>query len=359
MKKAAALLGYLLYLMFVVEGLGAAYSLSGLSNTRHIPPYLLPKEQDLTPLSLWRTQGEAWGAWHKAGSQTRHMKSCFNAIYQANSHGARDKERKPASSGHPRYIVLGDSFVEGVGVNAEQRLTDLLEARTGKEFLNFGAVDFGPLQYETLYQNLASRFEHDGVLILLLPDNDFTDNDARIWSGSRRYRPVYGPDGSAVYPPRIDQPQAQKGEFSRSLWTYFWTYGAVTDLRHALAARKLRPQQEQNQYSGYRDATPAQIGNVLGSLERIRRLAQDKPLYVATIPRPNDIAAHAKNPALPVTEALRRFGKEKGVHVVDLLPAIAAAPDQASLYLPCDGHWSEQGNRLAADTLYETWFKPR
>ena len=57
MKKLAALLAYLLYLVAVIEVLCAVYSLSGLSPTHHMPPYVLPADQELTPLSQWRTSG--------------------------------------------------------------------------------------------------------------------------------------------------------------------------------------------------------------------------------------------------------------------------------------------------------------
>jgi lysophospholipase L1-like esterase len=359
MKKLAALLAYLLYLLAVIEVLCAVYSLSGLSPTHHVPPYVLPADQELTPLSQWRTSGEPWGAWHKPDSQTRHMKACFNAIYRANAFGARDKPRGLAAASHPRTVVLGDSFVEGVGVAAEQRLTDWLEAKTGREFLNFGGVDFGPLQYQILYQQLAQRFEHDAVLVFVLPDNDFSDNDPKIWSGAKRYRPVYGADGGVVYPPRPERKaDADKSWLPRGFWTYFWSYGAVTDLRHVLASREARPPSPAGGFSGYRDATPEQIAHVLGSLAEIKRAAGNKAMAVVLIPRPNDVAAFAQNPHLPVAEAFQRFGWEQGVTVLDLLPVMAAAADPATLYLPCDGHWSARGHQVAAEAVWRAWVQP-
>lgn len=200
LKKAGVWLGYVLYLAVVIEVFAAVYSLSGLSPTRHIPPYALGGDAAVLPLGEWRTEFEDWGAWHQPDSRTRHIKACFDAGYRSNAVGARDQPRSLAAASHPRYVVLGDSFVEGWGVGGGERFSDALEAATGKEFLNFGgAINFGPLQYEILYRQLASRFEHDAVLVFLLPDNDFIDNDPAYWKNSSRYRPLFGDKGEAVY----------------------------------------------------------------------------------------------------------------------------------------------------------------
>jgi hypothetical protein len=68
----------------------------------------------------------------------------------------------------------------------------------GRQVLNFGmSGDFGPLQYLILYKGLAKKFEHKGLIVGFLPDNDFTDNDITFWSQPERHtsrlrhRPYY------------------------------------------------------------------------------------------------------------------------------------------------------------------------
>src|SRR5579862_1040237 len=136
----------------------------------------------------WFTEREAWGAWHEPNRDDRQEGRCFSVAPHSYSEGARDRERVVDGDPH-RTVVLGDSFAEGWGVEAQERLSDLLEARYHREFLNFGVGnDVGPLQYQILYEQLAAKFAHDRVLIMFLPDNDFTDNDADYW---RRFRPDY------------------------------------------------------------------------------------------------------------------------------------------------------------------------
>ena len=58
--------------------------------------------------------------------------------------------------------------------------------------LNFGVSrNFGPVQYSVIYERLAKDFEHKTVIIYLLPDNDFGENDYSNWRGSKRHRPYY------------------------------------------------------------------------------------------------------------------------------------------------------------------------
>lgn len=355
MKKARAIFGYLIYLVIVVEVLSAAYSLSDLSPTHHMPPYVFSKDEAAIPLGDWRTEFEDWGAWHQPNSKTRHIRACFDASYRSNAVGARDKPRTMAAPSHPRYVVLGDSFIEGWGVNDGERVTDRLETATGKEFLNFGgAINFGPLQYEILYKQLASRFEHDAVVVFLLPDNDFIDNDPSYWTTSTRYRPVFDDNGNAVY--RVAKPDhrvtfSDKDWLPRSCLRYLWSYGIVLDIKRIAAAKNANVNPRQTLYAGYRDPALKQIENVLTSLRRLKTAADQRAFYLVIIPRVNDIEAYKKGENLPIVGILADFGATQNIPVLDLLPPLAARPDYLSLYLPCDGHWNPRGHQAVADIL--------
>src|SRR5215472_5865440 len=142
---------------------------------------------------FWRDTDPAFGIWHHSNGTFFHQGACFSAVYHTNSYGARDVERSLHSS-RPRTIVLGDSFVEGLGVADQDRLTNILEKDTGREFLNLGTGgDFGPLQYALLDKTLAAKFDHNLVLVGVLPDNDFRDMSL-AWGKTHhagRYRPYY------------------------------------------------------------------------------------------------------------------------------------------------------------------------
>ena len=48
--------------------------------------------------------------------------------YNSNSYGMRDIEREKEGSGR-RFVVIGDSFVEGFGVSSDNRFTNKLEEK--------------------------------------------------------------------------------------------------------------------------------------------------------------------------------------------------------------------------------------
>jgi lysophospholipase L1-like esterase len=309
------------------------------------------------PAPAWLNEEKPWGAWH-VPSQASHQESrCFSVALRSNSYGARDSERDMDGRSQ-RTIVLGDSFAEGWGVEAAQRASNLLEARLNREFLNFGTEnDFGPLQYQILYEQFASHFSHDHVLILFLPDNDFTDNDASYWARFRpdygeRYRPYYQTSAEEGYRPFYPVPsplsrpihagiaETTIGWMTRNTWSAA-VYRYVR-LRHS------RP----GTYSGYFDFTAAQLNAVLWSFERIKAIAGSRRVTVVAIPRRNDFARVAESGKTPLHEVLSRFGRENDIEIVDLLEEMPRLqPDIERYYLSCDGHWSAEGNAIAAQAL--------
>jgi hypothetical protein len=307
----------------------------------------------------WLTEVDPWGAWHLPNATSRQQKACFSVSLSSNSVGARDRERDLAGNPH-RTIVLGDSFDEGFGVEAAERVSDLLERRLKREFLNFGTqFDFGPLQYQIIYDKLAARFSHDQVLILFLPDNDFTDNDLEWWRRnrldfSRRYRPYYQPadDGYVPYYP-VPNPKdaaahaAPPGLLATIRDTIIensWTVAAYRDASFSHS----RPAH----YSGYFDFTDAQLKAVLWSFSQIKKLAGARNVTIAIIPRRGDFARVAAEGKNPLGDVMKRFGAENGINIVDLLPLMPAIePDTNQYFFRCDGHWSPLGNRVAAEVL--------
>jgi hypothetical protein len=304
------------------------------------------------------TEREAWGAWRVPESAIRQVGGCFSVALRSNWFGMRDREREVSGNPH-RTIVLGDSFAEGWGVEEEERFSNLLEARLGREFLNFGIEnDVGPLQYQILYERLASRFAHDQVLIMFLPDNEFTDNDATYWRRRRpdfweRYRPYYEADAAQGYRPFYPVPRPGEGppqgvqrngwlaEMGGTLRKNSWLLAAVRYLRLRFSRSPF--------YSGYLDFTNDELHAVLWSFQKIKALAGDRQVTILVIPRPTDFRRAAASGENRLGRALDRFGRESGVTIVDLLRLMPELePRTERYYLPCDGHWSADGNRIAA-----------
>ena len=305
---------------------------------------------------FWTDINPVFGVWHRPNGHFFHKGGCYNVEYFTNSYGARDVERS-LHAPVPRTVVLGDSMIEGFALPAEERLTNIMERDTGIEQLNFGTGgDFGPLQYFLLYKTMAAAFDHDLVLVGVLPDNDFHDMSL-AWGKEHepdRYRPYYGDDFSVVY---LGHFKPNAGE---SAWdhTEAWmrAYLASYHVGQYIYSRfywHLRPT-----YSGYNDYTGIDLARLKEALQDIKSVADARGARMAVflIPRVNDFLRLHQAGTNRLGPVMERWGNDVGIPVKDLLPDMEARSngDFRSYFLSCDGHWSARGSTVAADIL-EPW----
>jgi hypothetical protein len=321
------------------------------------PSYVLP-----TFKPFWTVENPHFGVWHAPNAKHVHVTACYALTYKSNSYGARDREH-PVDSDKSRTIVLGDSFVEGFGLATDDRLTERLEAETGVSYLNFGSSGgFGPTQYLQVYRNLAKSFSHDQVIIGLLPDNDFLDNDpahARIHN-DKNYKPVFVKDGDSYTLKILNKDALGTAEkdkrralrtglrnflrnftFSAHAIDYFKAMSNIWFSESDINANSAR------RYSGFYDAKPEQIRRVAFALKTLASEAAPRPVRILLIPRLSDIHAFQQYGASPLASTFSDIAE-----VLDLLPIFAAHPDPESLFNECDGHWSAEGVKIAVDQLH-------
>ena len=142
------------------------------------------------------------------GVAVPHRSAEFDYVFRTNSLGFRGREvaeSKPA--GHRRLVVLGDSFVAGVGVSDEavftERLADDLAPRR-VDVVNLGRAGTSTIRELTLYKQIGRRFEPDVVLLVYYLGNDLaevveeeTDEELADWrpAGSlRQLAPLWCPN---------------------------------------------------------------------------------------------------------------------------------------------------------------------
>jgi lysophospholipase L1-like esterase len=97
----------------------------------------------------------------------------FTYQFHTNGQGLRYGEvplEKAAST--TRFVVVGDSFTEGVGVEAHQAFSSLLEQQLSTaarpvEFINCGLAATGPMHYARILFHVCLNYEPDAVLIAL------------------------------------------------------------------------------------------------------------------------------------------------------------------------------------------------
>jgi hypothetical protein len=168
---------------------------------------------------------------------------------------------------------------------------------------------FGPYQAYLVYRELARHFDHDAVIVSVLPTNDFRDIDyaAALELGwyEFRYRPYLV--GEAPSYEHVDhrEPGWQR-------WLRHHSY-AFNGVRQALRNRALRASRAPT--SRFYDFSQRQLRLLETILERLAVAADGKPILLLLIPTAAD---------------LRRT---------------------QGYFHDCDIHWNALGNTLATEAL--------
>jgi hypothetical protein len=275
----------------------------------------------------------------------------------------------PEPADAPRVLFLGDSFVEGKQVGEEHVLTAVLSARARAggspvEVINAGISGYGTAEEILLWDRLGASLRPDLVVVGFYP-NDVRNNadrrlfvlrdgvpaphrppplpkvrwvyDARRWLAARSHLWILFTQGLDL----LDRPDAGPGapleaedvfarEPSRRVaegWEL--TLALLQELRARVESAGAR-------FAVVLFPTRFQVDDTLWE-QQARARGIDRSVYDLTIPQ----------------RRLMPWAKERGVVLVDLLPAFRAANRGNSFYHTVDAHWNEAGHRLAAETIYE------
>jgi len=313
----------------------------------------------------WRTQKDSWGSWHKPYATDRHQSSCFDVRYASNAIGARDTAFDHAKrDGQVRYVLIGDSFAEGYGVDFEDIAQTRLEKLAGVDIYNFGSDGyFGPVQYYLIYKDLAKQFEHDGVILLFLPANDFTDNDYALWKNFHPswYRPYYKKVNNGRYDIFYSKRAVPNDQYEESvegntvkkflignLIRYTFSANVLRSIKYLLARNPL----EKLGYSGYFDATREQQEAALYFVEKLVQEAAPRHVTILVIPNREDMNRIRSGKSYKGQYWFHKLSSMAASADIELIDMADHMPDDyASLFLPCDNHWNALGNLAAAKLI--------
>ena len=319
----------------------------------------------------WADIDPVVGVWHHPRSSFRQITSCFDVLYNSNAFGARDRERNLKSKQQKRFVVLGDSYVEGYGNARADRFTDILEAQRGYEFLNFGTSgNFGSIQEWLLYENLAMRFEHDAILIFLLPFNDFSDNDPADFP-AERYRPYLRKKGNTFevyYTVEFEQRKREFRKWSKVIKNSIDTHLYIANfLRWATRTVKnhfgLKKEASLPTVVPYNNYSNEDLDILLHSYKKIIQAAGSKPVYIFSIPSEDDFTSAINGERhFKIVKDLKSFADQyPQVHFTDLLDTFVSYAQDKSVshddfVLECDGHWGELGHKITAEAVEKVLF---
>lgn len=248
-----------------------------------------------------------------------------------NSHGWRDAEtdyEKPG--GKRRMVVVGDSFTFGVGVDAEERFSEVLETLVPDlEVLNLGMNAIGPDQELLVLEREGLRYEPELVLCQLYEGNDFLD----VGYARNGYlpKPWFRLEAGAL----VEVPPERTWDVTLR------ECGYLGELAYRLVQKR----------------TPYRV-------EAPEWLERDTTLLVAALLRRMQASSAAAGARFLVL-LIRAPGPERhadalvpelgaaGIPVIDTGPLFADPAERARLHL-AEGHWSPVGHLAAAELLAET-----
>ena len=312
-----------------------------------------------------RTEIHPWGAWHEANKTFSHTKSCFDVLMTFNEVGARDETF--ANLSENSLVLLGDSFAQGYGVSYEDTSQFLIEKDLGLTVANLGtAGNFGPLQELLIYKEYQN-LNHNGLIVYLLPENDFTDNDVNSPKSLTRYRPYFSNTGNPLVPfyfPESEQNILSSGymrDIKLFIKGYLWSKNAIhTGLIIYREAVKKNGATDVGK-SFFYDANTLQQTNLLLAYEEILNLAQKRDVLIVIIPTIKDMkinkmkASFDSYKQLEWYQGLKAF-ESRQQHKVSILNLMDHHPSNAAelFFDPaCDSHWSPQGNSWAAKIIID------
>lgn len=271
----------------------------------------------LDPLLGWRPlpdvekRGALWG---------EHLPARTNSL------GWRDEERVlDRRPGARRALLLGDSFVFGVGVDDGLRVSEALERDVpGLEAWNLGVTAYGPDQELLLLESVAADYAPDVVVWFACLSNDVEDV-----RHERRYghaKPWFTLDGERLV---VHEPRHTLLDRLRDA-SYLAEFALAPLDARRLAHRVAPP---------WRDRDGFELFGRIASRLRDATLARGARFLCVLIP-----SADAAADARAVTEI-----RDRGLDPLELAPGFAAETGHA-LHLS-DGHWNAAGHALAAELV--------
>lgn len=311
-----------------------------------------------------------------------------------NHFGLRNREIAPGKSiDVRRVILLGDSFTFARAVRSEEIFSSLLETRLNEygrtEVINSGVPGYGTAQQLLLMKELAAKGITGDVYVLMFFINDILDN-LRLDYGNLKETPAR-PGFSLVTNGELQQVSYPRKEYSESLVPASQGAGGLVTLE--LVKRQVASFVQPRPWlanlitqMGYEQKMPRMPGVINGWYHQdvldagvpltkalikaihVEAKRQGGTLLVSMIPSPIEVYPDLYRPILkntfprskPVEDYFedpmrpqRIIGaicQELEVPFLDLLPILLASNDR-ELYIPFEGHFTEEGHAVTAKQL--------
>lgn len=347
---------------------------------------LVPQSLD-SSMDIYRSDSII-GFTYQPGARAFEKGREYNALYQINSMGLRDREYRSKEAGVFTVLLVGDSFSVSHGLTIDDSFSRQLERALQKEVISSGkstkvqvvnaaAGGYSPYNYWKAYRRWAPIFRPDIVVIGLSPDDYDCDNEFSSYVVKNgRIQAIVKKDEApkAVRGSRLREIRhwlswnSQLYVLLRNFFYYNDFIGMIT--RKANANNKSIVDQLQQYVVPMPDSTKARWKKALGYLLYLRNEARTDDVPVVVVPIPLKLEIDNKEHTYRLnTVGVRqdRFDRDQmakmivdycnmeGIPAIDPRQAMRERNVQTPCYFVYDGHWNAEGVQAAAISIAAQW----
>jgi len=267
--------------------------------------------------------------------------------YKHNSRGWRNTERAVEKTGEIyRALMLGDSFVWGVGVGQESVLTYVLEdIGDNLEVINVSFPRWATVNEYRYFETEGIYYKPDMLLVMFFVGNDLIGNGAYEKGGYEGWEP----------------PTSEKKEYTFLSYKYIQDHSRIYR-RWKRKRRDLKMQWGLKPIFTEYDENSPEWKATTGWIDRFRDLADKEGVKLVFVLVPEKKQFFISKGRRKPQDMLIDYMKKNGVAYLDLLPVFekrCGKNGQNRGYFRYDGHWNELGHRVAAEEIYKFIEKER
>ena len=267
---------------------------------------------------------------------TRQVKNTgdYDVTIHVNRYGFRDP-KDIATAGPHDYVLVGDSYGFGWGVEEGERLSDQLEKRLGARVFNIAITG----NFDT-YQDLLDYAARQGANIRKVIVCVAMESDLQRYDEAPLAPPVASPSQDFF---------ELKAKLMRNVGLYFLVTAAVHRIplleELAVRAHLVVPNLEGVSSAKF---DPKVVDS---AAERLARLARRYETTVVLLPSRALWHGDTKEDERLTHEMFATRLRTLGVDVVDLRSAFERGGNPLQYHFRGDPHWNKAGNALAADIV--------
>ncbi len=300
----------------------------------------------------WKNKANAAGVFNMADASN---------YVEINSKGIRDFDYGYKKGKAKRIVVLGDSHTWGFGINDSFRYTEVLENLSNGEVVNMGVAGYGTDQEYLTLKLEGLRYNPDVVIIGYHTGSDLEDNANNVRYGYPKPQFVFS-DGKLKlegvpaplkedWEKRVYENEAWYRKVDRVLSNNLLSYAFFRNRLLAVGfLRNLSVKLELSKQERIEENFDEKISLTLQLIKEMNELSKKNKAKLLVVIIPTKVQVYSDGSGKQ-NKAIVEFAEENSILVLDLLDPFKESEEK--LYFDIDPHWNANGNRLAAELIYE------